>query len=138
MHVLGVCFNIPILSTSVYKPYTSAGTSGRQSYKINVAVIRKSSIHPDLVGPHDFNDSCPFTFQLSCRIQLVEYIPPAFLSPFCSNIVLVPLWQVHIYRYNKLFLSFDNLNVRWLMVSNYVCCRTLSKHVTNKKFQIFC
>ncbi len=35
----------------------------------------------------------------------------------------------------KLFLSFDDLNVRWLMVNNYICNRMLSKHVRKKIFK---
>ena len=48
--------------------------------------------------------------------------------PFCLDLVLVPFWQVHLYCYNKLFLSFDDLNVIWLIVNNYVSSRTFSKH----------
>ena len=62
-------------------------------------------------------------------IELVEYVPLAFLSPFCLDIVLVPFWKVYLYRYNKVFLSFDDLNVTWLMVKNYVCIRMFSKLV---------
>ena len=64
----------------------------------------------------------------------MEYVTLEFLFPFCSDIVLVPFWQVHLYRYNKLFLSFDNLNVRWLMVNNYICSRKFSKNVKKQKF----
>ena len=59
----------------------------------------------------------------------MEYVPLAFLSRFCSDIVLVPFWQVHLYRYNKLFLSFNDINVRWLKVNKYVCSRMFIKHV---------
>ena len=101
------------------------------------AVIQTSHIHPDLVGPHSLEDACPFTFYVSCRIELVEYVSLAFLSPFCSNIVLVPFWQVHLYCYNKLFLSFDDINVRWLMVNIYVCSRMFSRHVKKQKVSNF-
>ena len=115
-----------------------AATGGRYSYKINDAAIRTSIIHPYLVGPHDFEDACPYTFYLSCRIELIEYFLLVFLSHFCLDIVLVPFWQVRIYHYNKLLLSFDDLNFRWLLVNNYTCNRMFSKHVRKQKFQIFC
>ena len=67
----------------------------------------------------------------------MEHVPLAFFSYFCSYIVLVPFRQVYLYRYNKLFLSFDDLNVIWLMVNKYVCSMIFSKNVKNKKFQIF-
>ena len=67
----------------------------------------------------------------------MEYVPQAFLSGFCSDIVLVKFWQVHLYRYNTLLLSFDDLNVRWLMVKNYICNRIFSKHVKNNKVSNF-
>ena len=67
----------------------------------------------------------------------MEYVTLAFLSCFCSDIVLVPFWQVHLYRYNKQFLSFDDLNVRWLMVNNYICNRMFSKHVKKQKVSNF-
>ena len=106
-----------------------AGIGGRKSYMINVAVIQTSSIYPNMVGPHVFEDTLPFTFQLSCRIDIVEYVPLVFLTPFFSHIVWVPLWQVHLYCYNKLILSFDDLNVRWLVVNNYICSIMFSNHV---------
>ena len=47
----------------------------------------------------------------------------------------MPFFQVHFYRYNKLFLSFDDLNVRWLMVNNYICNKIFVKHVWKKNFK---
>ena len=67
----------------------------------------------------------------------MENVQLAFLSRYCSDIVLVPFLQVHLYRYNKQFLSFDDLNVRLLMVKNYVCSRMFSKHGKKQKFSNF-
>ena len=67
----------------------------------------------------------------------MKYVPLAFLFSFLSDIVLVSFWQVHLYCYNKLLLSFDDLNVRWLMVNNYICNGMFSKHVRKQKITNF-
>ena len=67
----------------------------------------------------------------------MEYVLLEFLSKFCSKIVLVQFWQVHLYRYNTLLLSFDDINVRWFMVNNYICNRMFSKHVKKQKVSNF-
>ena len=85
--------------------------------QVDAEAIRTSSIHPDLVGPHAFRDGCQFIFYISLRIDLVEYVPLVFLSRIILDFVLVPFLQVFSFSYIKLFLSFDDHNVRWLMVN---------------------
>ena len=67
----------------------------------------------------------------------MDYVPLEFLSHFSSEIVLVPFWQVHLYRYNNLLLSFDDFNVRWLKVNNYICNIMFSRHVRKQNVSIF-
>ena len=67
----------------------------------------------------------------------MEYVTLEFLSHFCSHIVLVPIWQVHLCRYKKLRVSFNELNVRCLMMNNYICNRMFSKHVRKQKVSNF-
>ena len=66
----------------------------------------------------------------------MEYVPLAFLYPFfrhCIGAILASF----IYRYNKLLLSFDDLNVRGLIVNNYICNRMFSKHVRQQNVSNF-
>ena len=67
----------------------------------------------------------------------MKYVPLAFSFPICSDIVWVPFWEVHLYHYNKLLLSFDDLNVRSLIVNNYIRNRMFSKHVRKQKVSNF-
>ena len=91
----------------------------------------------ELSRPSCFRESLPIIFYLRYRIEQVECVPLAFLSHFCADILVVPFRQVDLYRYNKLFISFDDLNVRWLMVNYYVCSRMFSKHVKKQKVSNF-
>ena len=67
----------------------------------------------------------------------MEYVLLAFYFPFCSDFVLVLFWKVHLYRYDKLLLSFGELNFILLKVNNYVCTRMFSNHFMKQKVSNF-
>ena len=49
----------------------------------------------------------------------MEYVPLAFVSHLISDIILVPFWKVYTKCNIELFLSFDDLNITWLIVNVY-------------------
>ena len=73
-----------------------------------MAAIRTWSFHADLVGPHAFEDACPFTLYLSFMIELVEYVPLAFLSAFVQTLYLCHFGK---YTFNAILNYFFNLMI---------------------------
>ena len=64
----------------------------------------------------------------------MEYVALAFLSAFVQTLSWCHFGKYTFNSIIKQFLSFDDLNVRWLMVTNYESNRMISMYV--KKYRV--